>query len=98
MNDLMEKINTKQAVIGVVGLGYVGLPITVESANIGFKTIGFDVQQSKVDLINSSKNYIKDIDDRLFTECIKSKRLILNGFFTTIFILLDNSIGYYFHL
>jgi UDP-N-acetyl-D-glucosamine dehydrogenase len=81
MNDLMEKINTKQAVIGVVGLGYVGLPITVESANIGFKTIGFDVQQSKVDLINSSKNYIKDIDDRLFTECIKSKRLIATSDF-----------------
>jgi len=42
---LLEKINTKTAVVGVIGLGYVGLPLAVEKANAGFRTIGFDIQE-----------------------------------------------------
>ena len=42
----------KTAVLGVVGLGYVGLPLAVEKAKAGFKTIGFDVQQLKIDMVN----------------------------------------------
>ena len=49
---LLEKIEKKEIVVGVVGLGYVGLPLAVEKAKAGFKTIGFDVQQSKVDMVN----------------------------------------------
>ena len=49
---LIEKIDKKEIIVGVVGLGYVGLPLAVEKAKAGFKTIGFDVQQSKVDLVN----------------------------------------------
>ncbi|MBR5994334.1 MAG: nucleotide sugar dehydrogenase [Lachnospiraceae bacterium] len=60
---LLEKISKKDIVCGVVGLGYVGLPLAVEKAKAGFKTIGFDVQKEKVDLVNSGHNYIGDVVD-----------------------------------
>ena len=47
---ILEKIRKKEINVGVVGLGYVGLPLAVEKAKAGFKTIGFDVQKAKVDL------------------------------------------------
>ena len=49
---LLKKIENKDIKVGVVGLGYVGLPLAVEKAKAGFKTIGFDVQDEKVALIN----------------------------------------------
>lgn len=58
---LMTKIKGKKAVVGVVGLGYVGLPLAVEKAKAGFVTIGFDVQDKKVDMVNEGVNYIGDI-------------------------------------
>lgn len=62
-NTLLTKIKNKDIKVGVVGLGYVGLPLAVEKAKAGFKTIGFDVQKSKVDLVNSGTNYIGDVVD-----------------------------------
>lgn len=61
--DLIKKIDEKTMVCGVVGLGYVGLPLAVEKAKAGFRTIGFDVQPAKVDLVNAGKNYIGDVVD-----------------------------------
>lgn len=61
--NLLSKIQNKTAVVGVVGLGYVGLPLSVEKAKAGYKTIGFDVQESKVDMVNQGVNYIGDIVD-----------------------------------
>ena len=58
---LLKKINDKTITAGVVGLGYVGLPLAVEKAKAGFKTIGFDVQKSKVDRVNEGHNYIGDL-------------------------------------
>ena len=49
---LLRKIKEKDLTVGVVGLGYVGLPLAVEKAKAGFKTIGFDVQEEKVKLVN----------------------------------------------
>lgn len=63
---LLKKISEKTITVGVVGLGYVGLPLAVEKAKAGFKTIGFDVQEEKVDLVNAGVNYIGDVvDDEL---------------------------------
>lgn len=61
MSSLKRKIADKTATLGVVGLGYVGLPLAVEKAKAGFKTIGFDVQKVKVDMVNAGKNYIGDV-------------------------------------
>lgn len=60
---LLEKIRDKKIKVGVVGLGYVGLPLAVEKSKAGFKTIGFDVQEEKVDMVNRGKNYIGDVVD-----------------------------------
>jgi len=60
---LLEKINSKQIIVGVVGLGYVGLPLAVEKAKAGYKTIGFDVQPGKVAMVNQGINYIGDVVD-----------------------------------
>lgn len=60
---LLNKIKNKDIIVGVVGLGYVGLPLAVEKAKAGFKTIGFDVQKKKVDMVNEGVNYIGDVVD-----------------------------------
>ncbi|HOJ11053.1 MAG TPA: nucleotide sugar dehydrogenase [Clostridiales bacterium] len=60
---LLQKIHDKTAVAGVLGLGYVGLPLAVQKAKTGFKTIGFDIQKHKVDMVNQGRNYINDIPD-----------------------------------
>ena len=62
-NKLLKKIKDKEIEVGVVGLGYVGLPLAVEKAKAGFKTIGFDVQSEKVELVNKGHNYIGDVVD-----------------------------------
>src|SRR5690606_12227623 len=59
--ELMNKIDSKEAVVGVVGLGYVGLPLAVEKAKAGYRVIGFDVQQKRVDMVNQGVNYIGDV-------------------------------------
>lgn len=61
LTKLKEKIVSHKATVGVVGLGYVGLPLAVEKARAGFKTIGFDVQKQKVDMVNAGHNYIGDV-------------------------------------
>ena len=59
--DLLSKIENQEAVIGVVGLGYVGLPLLMEFVEEGFQTVGFDIDDKKVESLNSGKSYIKHI-------------------------------------
>jgi len=72
---LLEKINQRTAVVGVIGLGYVGLPLAVEKANAGFRTIGFDIQEEKVKLVNEGHNYIGDVVDSELENLVKIGRL-----------------------
>ncbi|KWT84061.1 nucleotide sugar dehydrogenase [Candidatus Magnetominusculus xianensis] len=60
---LIEKIKAKTAVVGVIGLGYVGLPLAVEFCKAGFRCIGFDIDEKKVNLLKEGKSYIKHIDE-----------------------------------
>src|SRR5690606_20341976 len=65
-DNLLNKINNKSAVIGIIGMGYVGLPLAIEFANKGFVTIGFDIDERKIPILNSGKSYIKHIkEDRI---------------------------------
>lgn len=73
--ELLMKIEKKEIVVGVVGLGYVGLPLAVEKAKAGFKTIGFDVQKEKVDLVNAGHNYIGDVVDSDLAKLVREGRL-----------------------
>ena len=72
---LLKKIDNKEIVVGVVGLGYVGLPLAVEKAKAGFKTIGFDVQESKVKLVNEGHNYIGDVVDKDLKDLVEKGML-----------------------
>ncbi|MCI9534285.1 MAG: nucleotide sugar dehydrogenase [Lachnospiraceae bacterium] len=72
---LLNKIKEKSIIVGVVGLGYVGLPLAVEKAKAGFKTIGFDVQESKVEMVNLGKNYIGDVVDSDLKKLVDKKML-----------------------
>ena len=72
---LLQKIQDKSIVAGVVGLGYVGLPLAVEKAKAGFRTIGFDVQKEKVDLVNAGHNYIGDVVDSDLAALVSEGRL-----------------------
>ncbi|WP_040193322.1 nucleotide sugar dehydrogenase [Clostridium culturomicium] len=58
---LILKLKNKTAKLGVVGLGYVGLPLAVEKAKAGYEVIGFDVQDKKVEMVNRGENYIGDV-------------------------------------
>ncbi len=58
---LKEKLLAREATLGVIGLGYVGLPLAVEKAKAGFRVYGFDVQKEKVDMVNAGHNYIGDV-------------------------------------
>ena len=69
--ELLLKIQNKTLTMGVCGLGYVGLPLAVDKAKHGFKTIGFDVQQEKVDMVNAGQNYIGDVVDADLKELVE---------------------------
>lgn len=72
---LLKKIADKEIRVGVVGLGYVGLPLAVEKAKAGFRTIGFDVQESKVHMVNEGHNYIGDVVDSDLKRLVDEKML-----------------------
>jgi UDP-N-acetyl-D-glucosamine dehydrogenase len=72
---LLEKIRTKTARIGVIGLGYVGLPLAVEFARQGFDVSGFDVDEAKTSRINAGQSYIPDVLQAELCEVVKAGRL-----------------------
>lgn len=76
VTSLLSKLENKEATIGVVGLGYVGLPLAVEKVKAGYKVIGFDVQQARVNQVNHGINYIGDVVDEELKEFTQSKQLM----------------------
>jgi len=68
--EILKKIENNTEVVGVIGLGYVGLPLAVNFAEAGVKVIGFDKSKEKVNKINSGENYIKDIRDAILREVV----------------------------
>ena len=68
--NLIKKINDRSAKIGVIGLGYVGLPLAIEFVNAGYEVVGIDTNESKINSIKSGSNYIKDVDDKLLKNAV----------------------------
>src|SRR5438874_1054136 len=60
-DQLLDRIHSHRARVGVVGLGYVGLPLAVEMARAGFQTTGIDLDRRKVDTVNRGESYIQDV-------------------------------------
>ena len=81
---LLEKVKSRSAKIGVVGLGYVGLPLAVLQAKTGFSVIGIDSVAEKVELVNQGKNYIGDVVDSELQEVVEKQQLIATTDFSTL--------------
>lgn len=71
---LAQLIDTKQARIGVIGLGYVGLPLIRAFTSAGFRCLGFDVDQAKVEKLRSGISYIKHIDSAAIAQLVRERR------------------------
>jgi UDP-N-acetyl-D-glucosamine dehydrogenase len=70
--DLLERIKSGEARVGIIGLGYVGLPLAVEFAKAGFRVIGYDVDPSKVDALSAGKSYIPDVPSSELEDVLKA--------------------------
>src|SRR3954454_11618184 len=71
----LERIRARQARVGVIGLGYVGLPLVVEFARAGFDVTGFDVDASKTDSINAGRSYIPDVAEADLAACVRAGKI-----------------------
>ncbi len=72
---LAEKIRTRSARVGVIGLGYVGCPLAVEFAGAGFAVTGIDLQEAKVATINSGRSHIQDVPASTVRDLVERKKL-----------------------
>jgi UDP-N-acetyl-D-glucosamine dehydrogenase len=73
--DLEERIRTRQAEIGIIGLGYVGLPEAMEFAKAGFRVTGFDIDGGRVERVNKGDSYIEDVDSQEMAPLVRKGRL-----------------------
>ncbi len=71
---LLEKIKSKQATIGIIGLGYVGLPLVIEFGRAGFQVVGLDIDPAKVEQLNRGESYIQHIPSEKIRDLIEQKR------------------------
>ncbi len=78
---LKEKILNRSALVGVIGLGYVGLPLAVEKAKAGFKVVGFDIQRRRVDMVNQGQNYIGDVVSEDLQKLVREGKLFATNDF-----------------
>src|SRR6266446_7048538 len=81
---LEDKIRNRKARVGIVGLGYVGLPLAVEFAKAGFEVIGIDLSESKVAKVNAGESYIADIPAGVFKPLVESGKILATSDFGTI--------------
>ena len=74
MISLEERISNRSAVVGIMGLGYVGLPLARAFIDAGYRVIGFDVDQSKVDQFKAGKSYIGHLDSKWISGCVQEQK------------------------
>jgi len=84
VDELSTKIKKREAVSGVIDLGYVGLPLVNEFLINGYKLIGFDIDKKKIKKINSAESYIEHIDNSFIEEFIGKNRLYATDYFLKI--------------
>src|SRR3712207_2170266 len=82
MTELREKIIERQARVGMIGLGYVGLPLAVEFARGGFDVTGFEVDDRKIGELNAGRSYIQDIESEAVRPLVAAERLRATGDFS----------------
>ena len=82
--NLKNKIENREAQVGVIGLGYVGLPLAMEFVRAGFQVTGIDVDQEKVKKLNRGENYIQDIKDESVKNAVEMNQLSATSDFSVI--------------
>jgi UDP-N-acetyl-D-glucosamine dehydrogenase len=80
--ELLAKIIERRAVVGVIGLGYVGLPLAVEFARAGLQVVGFDLDASRIELINSGESYIPDVPTEVVRTLAERRKLAATADFS----------------
>ena len=78
-DDLIEKFRSRQAVVGIIGLGYVGLPLAATFVEGGFAVVGFDVDEAKIGALRKGKSYIRHIPSTRLREVVGWAREIMGG-------------------
>ena len=81
---LMNKLEARTARVGIVGLGYVGLPLAMEFAKAGFRVTGIDLQPSKIAQIRAGTSYIQDVDSKEVGQMVRENRLTATGDFSVV--------------
>jgi UDP-N-acetyl-D-glucosamine dehydrogenase len=81
---LKEKIAARTARVGIVGLGYVGLPLAVEFAKAGFSVTGIDVQENKIEALNRGESYVQDVPGSIFAPLVKGKKFAATTDFSVV--------------
>ena len=81
---LSEKISNKTARVGIIGLGYVGLPLAVEFARAGFTVTGIDLIESKVERINAGDSYLQDVSSSDVAELVQAGKLCATTDFSVV--------------
>src|SRR4030042_3400932 len=79
---LLSKIQSGQALIGIIGLGYVGLPIALAYAEKGFRVLGFDIDPKKVEALGRGDCYISHMDPARIKRVVQSKRMVATADFS----------------
>ena len=74
--DLQSKILKRTAKVGIIGMGYVGLPLGVEMARVGYQVFGIDTDKTKVKMINAGKSFIEDVTSEELSPLVKSKKIV----------------------
>lgn len=80
--EILAKISNNQLLVGIIGLGYVGLPLAVSFASAGVRALGFDTSEKKVDKINSGESYIADIQNEIILQAIEKNTLAATADFS----------------
>ncbi|MDQ6933512.1 MAG: nucleotide sugar dehydrogenase, partial [Candidatus Eremiobacteraeota bacterium] len=81
---LLQKVDNHTATVGVIGIGYVGLPLAVEKAKVGFTVIGYDRNTIRINQINQGLNYIRDVSDSDLSAVVHSGKLAASSDFSTL--------------
>src|SRR5262245_1371004 len=71
---LLDRINSKHSLVGIIGMGYVGLPLVRTFSRAGFATLGFDIDSAKIKKLRAGKSYIKHIPSDMIAELLEGKR------------------------
>ena len=75
MNATKSKIENRQAIAAVIGLGYVGLPLAMEIAAAGFKVVGIDLDHGKIATLKQGKSYIQDVPDKTIADAVERRQV-----------------------